>query len=58
MTDLRLGHLYRETNHWTASNRWWSNLGFSFAEQWGAHIVTTTDPDGRTYNLELEDSNT
>jgi hypothetical protein len=35
MTDLRLSHLYRETNHWTDSVGWWSNLGFTFADQWG-----------------------
>lgn len=108
-----MDHLYRETNHWTDSVAWWSNLGFTFAHQWGveshrasrlqkgatavvlaevgnrdevtesvslvtensvqiarqtgsdgveAHwgtrVVTVTDPDGRTYNFELEDDNT
>ena len=33
--QLRLDHLYRETHHWVDSVAFWSNLGFSFAEQWG-----------------------
>lgn len=33
--NLRLDHLYRETNHWAESVAWWSNLGFTFTQQWG-----------------------
>lgn len=42
MTDLRLDHLYRETNHWTDSVAWWSNLGFTFVEQWGRGTTRQT----------------
>lgn len=35
MTATRLDHLYRETQHWSASVTFWDGLGFSLAETWG-----------------------
>ncbi len=42
MTDLRFDHLFRETNHSAGSVAWWSELGFTFVEQWGRETARQT----------------